>query len=80
MPGGKLRALNLHPTVEEDDVRTLFSCCGRVERVFLARDNSGTCMGFAFILMRSSEEALKAVENLDGKQFFGLAIYVEEHV
>ena len=79
MPRGKLRVLNLNATVKEYDVRTLFSSFGIVYRVFLARDNSGTCMGYAFVLMRDAGEASKAVNALNGIQFFDHSIHVEEY-
>lgn len=69
---------NLPPETTEDDVRELFSQHGTVRGVNLARDVfSGKCKGFAFVDMEG-HEARAAIAGLDGSQFKGKALRVNE--
>jgi RNA recognition motif-containing protein len=70
---------SLSRDVKEDDLRTLFQEFGQVDTVTLIKDNfSGQPKGFGFIEMPNREEALKAIEGLNGKEVKGMAIVVNE--
>ena len=70
---------NLSFQASESDLRALFEPFGQVTRVHLATDReTGRARGFAFIEMANDNEAAKAVAALDGKEFAGRNIKVNE--
>jgi cold-inducible RNA-binding protein len=70
---------NLSFQTSESDLRTLFEPFGQITRVHLATDReTGRARGFAFIEMANDNEAAKAVTALDGKEFGGRNIKVNE--
>jgi len=73
MQGSRLHAGNLTYSVTEEQLRELFSNYGEVKevRVFPGRD-------FGFIEMSDSAEAEKAKEALDGSEFEGRILKVNE--
>jgi RNA recognition motif-containing protein len=69
---------NLAPDTREDDLRTLFSPHGTVRRVEIVFDVfSRKCKGFAFVDMEG-HEARAAMAALDGRDFMGRPIRVNE--
>lgn len=74
----KLFVGNLPFTATEDSVRALFSPHGTIESLALINDrDTGRPRGFGFIEM-SSGDASKAMQALDGKDFEGRALKVNE--
>ena len=74
----KLYVGNLPFTATEDGVRTLFSAHGTVEKVSLITDrDSGQPRGFGFVEM-SSSDASRAMQALNGKDFDGRSLKVNE--
>jgi len=72
-----LRITNLSEDVSEDDLRNLFSCIGRVHRVYLATDqNTKLCRGFAFVTYGNREDAQKAIKQLNGWGYDNLIMQV----
>ena len=70
---------NLGFNVGEDDLRKVFEEFGEVTEVRLIMDKySGKSKGFGFIEMPSREEANKAIEELNGKDFMERAMTVNE--
>ena len=69
---------NLPFTATEDGVRTLFSAHGTVEKVSLINDrDTGQPRGFGFVEM-SSSDASRAMQALNGKDFDGRSLKVNE--
>jgi RNA recognition motif-containing protein len=63
----------------EDQLRELFAQAGTVESAQIISDKfSGRSKGFGFVEMSSDEEAAKAVEMLNGTDFGGRNIAVNE--
>jgi cold-inducible RNA-binding protein len=63
----------------EDSLTTAFSQAGTVESAKIITDRmSGRSKGFGFVEMSSEEEAQKAIETWDGKEFEGRIITVNE--
>ncbi len=63
---------NLVFDVSEDDLREAFEQFGEITEVRLIMDKfSGKSKGFGFIEMPSKDEALKAIEEMNGKEFKG---------
>ncbi len=69
---------NLSYTTTEDELEELFTTCGDVMSCAIPTDReSGRARGFGFIEM-SEEDAAKAIEALDGKDFGGRDLRVNE--
>ncbi|MCL5772829.1 MAG: RNA-binding protein [Firmicutes bacterium] len=63
----------------EEGLRAAFSEAGTVETVNVISDRiSGRSKGFGFVEMASDEDAQKAIELLNGKEFEGRRITVNE--
>ena len=70
---------NLSFQTTESDLTALFKGFGEVKRVQVATDReTGRARGFAFVEMPNDEEAAKAIAGLDGKEFGGRALKVNE--
>src|SRR5262245_15861057 len=78
--GTRLYVGNLPFTAVESDVRELFSQNGRsVNEVKLITDrDTGRPRGFGFVEMASAEEADSAIRELNGKEYGGRALTVNE--
>lgn len=75
----KLYVGNLAYQVTEDQLREAFESSGQVESVAIIKDKySGQSKGFGFVEMPSSAEGQAAIEALNGKDFNGRAIKVNE--
>jgi cold-inducible RNA-binding protein len=69
--------LSFHTT--EGELRTLFEPFGQITRIHIATDReTGRSRGFAFVEMSNDEEATRAMSALDGKDFGGRTIKVNE--
>ena len=74
----KLYVGNLPFTANEDSVRALFAEFGPVQSLSLITDReTGTPRGFGFVEM-SSGDASKAMQSLNGKDFGGRPLKVNE--
>jgi len=70
---------NLSFQTTENDLRTLFESYGQITRVHIGKDReTGRSRGFAFIEMANDDEAAKAMTALNGKEFGGRALKVNE--
>ena len=70
---------NMSFQTTEADLRALFEPFGQLTRVHLAMDReTGRARGFAFVEMPNDAEAAKAVAELDGKEFGGRNLKVNE--
>ena len=70
---------NLPTTLSENDLREAFQAFGEVARAAIIKDKfSGESRGFGFVEMPEKEEALKAISALNGKDFKGRNLKVNE--
>ena len=70
---------NMSFQTTEGDLRSLFEPFGQVTRVHIATDReTGRARGFAFVEMPNDAEAAKAIAGLDGKEFGGRNLKVNE--
>lgn len=70
---------NLSYDATEDDLRSAFEAYGKVDTVNIIKDrDSGRPKGFAFVEMASADEAQQAIAALNGKEFKGRAMNVNE--
>jgi RNA recognition motif-containing protein len=75
----KLFVGNLPFSASEETVRALFAEYGTVQTVSLVNDRqTGTPRGFGFVEMSSSDAANKAMHGLNGRNFDGRAMKVNE--
>lgn len=75
----KLYVGNLSYEVTGDKLGELFAQSGKVVEATVITDRySGRSKGFGFVEMGSAEEAKKAIETLNGKDFEGRSIVVNE--
>lgn len=77
--GRKLYVGNLPYEVGEADLQALFAQAGSVESVTVMRDQmTGRARGFAFVEMSTDEDAQKAIDGLNAKEFGGRNLTVNE--
>jgi cold-inducible RNA-binding protein len=77
--GRKLYVGNLSYSVGETELQELFGRIGEVETVTVMRDReTGQARGFAFVEMRSDEDAQRAAQELNEQQFEGRRLTVNE--
>lgn len=70
---------NLDFGATEDAVRSLFEQYGTVDRVSVIRDrDTGQSRGFAFVEMPDAAAAGRAIQALNGKDFSGRTLTVNE--
>lgn len=75
----KLFVGNLGFEVQDNDLRTAFEPFGQVDSAGVIRDRmSSQSRGFGFVEMPSRHDALKAIEEMNGKEFMGRAMNVNE--
>ena len=77
--GRKLYVGNLPYEAGETELQDLFAPFGAVERVTVMRDMAtGRARGFAFVEMGSDDDALKAIDGLNGHEMGGRGLVVNE--
>ena len=77
--GRKLYVGNLGFDVTTKDLEELFAQAGVCESVAVITDRAtGQSRGFGFVEMNSEADAQKAMQQLDGKEFKGRALKVNE--
>lgn len=77
--GRKLYVGNLGYNVSSDDLRQLFAGHGNVDSAAVISDRStGQSKGFGFVEMSNNEEAQAAISALNGTDFGGRALKVNE--
>lgn len=70
---------NLPYSVIDDELRQAFEAFGSVDSVDIIKDRyTGESKGFGFVEMVDRDEAQKAIEGLNGKEFQGRPITVNE--
>ncbi|HWR82842.1 MAG TPA: hypothetical protein VN285_06045 [Candidatus Deferrimicrobium sp.] len=75
----RIFAGNLAFDVIEDDLRTAFEPFGQVDAVSIVKERmSGESRGFAFVDMPVQREAKSAIDGLNGKDFKGRNMNVNE--
>ena len=77
--GNKLYIGNLSFNVSEDQLTDHFSAFGNVTSCKIITDrDTGRSKGFAFVEMSTGEEASEAISQLDGLEFEGRNLRVNE--
>jgi RNA recognition motif-containing protein len=70
---------NLSYNLSETELQDAFGEFGEVTKVKIIKDrDSGKSKGFGFVEMKSSDEGLKAIAELNGKSLKGREIKVNE--
>jgi RNA recognition motif-containing protein len=77
--GRKLYVGNLPFSATEEEISTKFGACGTVESAKLITDrDTGRSKGFGFVEMSSDAEAQAAIEKLNGQDYGGRPMTVNE--
>ena len=77
--GTKLYVGNLSFRTTSEELREAFAAVGTVESASVIEDrDTGRSRGFAFVEMATPEEAAKAIEEFNGKDFGGRNLTVNE--
>lgn len=77
--GRKLYVGNLPFSATEEDLMSKFSACGTVASAKLITDrDTGRSKGFGFVEMGSDSEAQTAIDKLNGQDFGGRPMTVNE--
>ena len=75
----KLYIGNLPFDITEEDLRTMLSAHGPVNEIAVVMDKvTGKPRGFAFVTMNTPEAATAAIQALNGKDYKGRALTVNE--
>eukprot|EP01112_Ceratiomyxa_fruticulosa_P023452 TRINITY_DN895_c0_g3_i1.p1 TRINITY_DN895_c0_g3~~TRINITY_DN895_c0_g3_i1.p1 ORF type:complete len:652 (-),score=129.41 TRINITY_DN895_c0_g3_i1:105-2060(-) len=74
--GVNLYLKNIADTVDDDQLRREFERFGVVTSAKVMRDEKGNSKGFGFVCFSSSNEATKAVTEMNGNLFSGKPLYV----
>jgi len=70
---------NLLRNLSEDELRQVFESYGTVQTAAIIKDKiSGESRGFGFVEMPNADEAQKAISGLNGRDFKGRAMTVNE--
>ncbi len=77
--GRKLYVGNLPFSATEEDITAKFAACGTVESAKLINDrDTGRSKGFGFVEMSSDAEAQAAIDKLNGQDYGGRPMTVNE--
>ncbi len=75
----KLYVGNLPYTVDDAELKKFFDPCGSVSSASVIKDRySGRSKGFGFVEMPNDSDANKAIETLNGRDFGGRKLVVNE--
>lgn len=75
----KLYVGNLPYQTTESDLQTLFEPIGSVETINVVKDRAtGQARGFAFVEMSTSDDANRAINELDRRDYGGRSLTVNE--
>ena len=75
----KIYVGNMPYEMTEDDLRKAFEAHGQVDSVAVITDKfTGRAKGFGFVEMPNGAEAQAAIDALNGKDFMGRALKVNE--
>ena len=70
---------NLAFTTTEEQLRNIFEQFGTVDRAAILTDrDTGKSRGFGFVEMPNAEEAERAISGLNGSNFMGRALNINE--
>src|SRR5436190_20791740 len=77
--GKKLYVGNLSYDISDNELKEMFAPHGTVRSAQVIADrDTGRSKGFGFVEMSTDQEAQKAIEALNGKEFAGRALTVNE--
>ncbi|MBA4377381.1 MAG: RNA-binding protein [bacterium] len=75
----KIYVGNLNFRSSEEEIQALFATYGQVEDVTLITDKeTGRPRGFGFVIMAADDAGRRAIDELNGKEFDGRALTVNE--
>eukprot|EP01098_Paradermamoeba_levis_P008018 TRINITY_DN3340_c0_g1_i1.p1 TRINITY_DN3340_c0_g1~~TRINITY_DN3340_c0_g1_i1.p1 ORF type:complete len:332 (+),score=66.53 TRINITY_DN3340_c0_g1_i1:28-1023(+) len=72
----RVKISNLHYEVTDEELKSLFSSVGKVEKLNIQYDSSGRSNGIAFITYSSAKDAQSAIKQFNAVKLFGQPIIV----
>lgn len=75
--GSKILVTHLDPQVGEEDVADIFANVGPVQKAVVHYDRDGRSLGTAEVTFARKNDAIKAVEEYDGAEVDGRAMYLK---
>ncbi len=70
---------NLPLTVSNEDLRKCFEPFGKVETVeIITNTRTGDPKDYGFVVMSREEDAVRAIEGLNGKEWLGKKLFLEK--
>jgi len=75
--GSSILVSNLDTVVSAEDVKTIFGALGEVVKAVVNYDKDGTSLGTAEVTFAKPDDAQKAVEEYDGAEVDGRAMYIK---
>lgn len=67
---------NFDGNTTESDLKDLFGQIGEILSIFMPRNETNSPKGYAFVCFKQFDDAAKAVQNLNGKEFRGRPLFV----
>lgn len=74
----KLFVASLSFKIKDDELFEIFSAIGQVVSAKVIFDREGRSRGYGFVEMANEEEAVEAIEKLNGSSHFGREIVVNK--
>lgn len=66
----------LPDSITDESLRSIFEAFGPVTSVMLSKDNEGKSRGFGFVNFESADDAMNAVDTLNGSEVDGQTLFV----
>ncbi|KAI0395003.1 hypothetical protein F5Y17DRAFT_425613 [Xylariaceae sp. FL0594] len=76
VPFHRLYVGNIHFSITEQDLQTVFEPFGELEFVQLQKDDTGRSRGYGFVQFRDADQAREALEKMNGFELAGRPIRV----
>lgn len=70
-PSNKLRISNLHPNVDDTDIRDLFQEIGPLRKAVVYRNSAGVSLGVAEVVFKNAQDMNRAVKTYDNRTLDG---------
>ncbi|KAK5580703.1 hypothetical protein RB653_000727 [Dictyostelium firmibasis] len=74
--GSRLNISNLHPAINENDLKVLFESVGDIKQIKIHYDQSGRNDGTAYVILTRHSDAMAALKKYNGAQLDGRTLII----